>query len=143
METDDDNPAPQPSQYYEHVSPDIHIRLGMEIHRPLLEPSLGCTMIPVNQEFVAADGRFHRPPTSLDSILPHDSNSETTMGSQKNDSGIGLPLPESCNSLPRPGQVKDDHILETVPPDEDTEDEVLVTDTAKIESEMVDAHDED
>lgn len=106
----------------------------MEIHRPLLEASLGSTMIPVNQELVAADGTFHRPPTSLDKTPGYSSGLDIIVDKQVDDESskaVGLPLLGTHNSLPHPGQVKREHTPETAPADKETEGEVLVTEPPK------------
>lgn len=131
----------QSSQYNRYTTPETYDRLGLEIHKPLLEASLGSTAIPVNQEFVAADGRLYKPPTSLDDVPVSISVLDLTMDGLYFDEiskFVSLPLLEAQNNLPRPGCVKEQPPQETATVEGDLEDRISFTDPSKVGSDPSD-----
>lgn len=118
--------VPQSTLYGGYPTLDTYTRLGMEIHKPLLEASLGSTMIPVNQEHVAADGTLHRPPTSLDIAPAHITGFDFNALEATDDEIsriLGIPLYESRDGSPQPGRShQEDFTMETASSGSDIEE---------------------
>ncbi|ROV90637.1 hypothetical protein VMCG_10009 [Cytospora schulzeri] len=142
--TDKSFAPPQSAQHDRDVTPDTYTRLGTEIHKPLLEASLGFTVIPVDQELVAADGRLHRPPTSLDQVPAHSPGLNITINgpySEDISKIIGLPFLAARDSLPQPGRVKERHTPETATVESDLEEDIASTEAPKMDPEPSDTID--
>ncbi|ROV97511.1 hypothetical protein VPNG_08719 [Cytospora leucostoma] len=119
---DTSSALPQSTLYDGYPNLDTYTRLGMEIHKPLLEASLGSTMIPVNQEHVAADGTLHRPPTSLDIEPAHITGFDFVEPTDDEISKIlGFPLHKARDGSPQPGRSHEEDTMETASSGSDSE----------------------
>lgn len=117
------------------MTPDTYTRLGTEIHRPLLQASLGFTVIPVDQELVAVGGRLHRPPTSLDKIPAYSPSLDaTTNGQYPDDSSkiMDLTFLAAHDSSNQPGRVTERHTPETATAESEIEGGLSEEDIFKL-----------